>query len=283
MSDTPVPPLAVVGGGNMAWAVLTGAAERGLIDLERCVVAEPDPGRRARFPRHVETSGALLPAVRELERAPGEAAVFLAVKPQKLDEVAGELRPALLEDRSPRLVLSILAGVDSARVRGALGGGVRVVRAMPNTPARIGLAMTAVCAGAGADENDTAPARALFDAIGRTVAVEESMFDAYTAVAGSGPAYLFYLAEAMRAAAAELGFEPAEAGRIVTQTLAGATGLLESSDASPEALRREVTSPGGVTAAVTDTFDERHVAKAISDGIRAGRDRARALGRGGGR
>ena len=285
MSDTPastrapVPPLAVVGGGNMASAVLFGAAERGTVDLDRCVVAEPDPERRGRFPRHVASPQALMPAVLEHETTPGETALFLAVKPQKLAEVARELRPALLDDAGDRLVLSILAGVSSARVREALGGRVRVVRVMPNTPARVCCAMTAICAGAGARDGDEAPAEALFGAIGRTIRLEEELFDAYTAVAGSGPAYVFYLAEAMRAAAAELGIGSQDATAIVTQTLKGAAALLESSQESPEALRREVTSPGGVTAAVTDTFDERHVAQAISDGIRAGRNRARELGR----
>jgi len=276
---SPVPPLAVVGGGNMASAVLLGAAERGVVDLNRCVVAEPDRGRRERFPRHVESARELMPAVMDGETTPGETALFLAVKPQKLAEVARDLRPALLDDAGDRVVLSILAGVSSARVREALGGRVRVVRVMPNTPARVCRAMTAICAGAGARAGDEAPAEALFGAIGRTIRIEEELFDAYTAVAGSGPAYIFYLAEAMRAAAAELGIGSREATAIVTQTLVGAAALLETSQQSPEALRREVTSPGGVTAAVTDTFDERHVAQAITDGIRAGRNRARELGR----
>jgi len=279
MSDASVPPMAVVGGGNMASAVLFGAAERGVIDLGRCVVAEPDAARRARFPRHVASAAELMPAVLEYETSPGEMSVFLAVKPQKLDEVAAELRPALMEDPSERVVLSILAGVSSARVREALGGRVRVVRVMPNTPARVCRAMTAISAGAGAHAGDEAPAEALFSAIGRTVRIDEAHFDAYTVIAGSGPAYLFYLAEAMRSAAADLGFEPEEATRMVIQTLAGASALLESSGQSPEELRREVTSPGGVTAAVTGMFDERHVARSIGDGIRAGRDRARELGR----
>ncbi|MEM0984393.1 MAG: pyrroline-5-carboxylate reductase [Planctomycetota bacterium] len=279
MKNSTLPPFAVVGGGNMAFAVLRGAAERGVIDLERCTVADPDENRRSTYPRSVERTEDLIPAIVEAESEPGETAIFLAVKPQKLAAVAEQLRPALLDAPGDRLVISILAGVNSVRVRDELGKRVRVVRAMPNTPAQVGRGMTAICAGAGAMRGDDETAATLFNAIGETAMIEESLFDAYTALAGSGPAYVFYLAEAMRAAGVELGFDSVTADRCVRQTILGAAELLSHSDDPPEELRRRVTSPGGVTAAVTGHFDAKQMQQTIIDAIRAGRDRGRELGK----
>src|SRR5690606_13250813 len=153
-----------------------------------------------------------------------------------------------------------------------------VVRAMPNLPARIRQGATAICLGDGAAPGDDDFALALFRGIGPLVLrIDESLMDAFTAVAGSGPAYLFYLAEAMTRAATELGFDAPAAREIVKATLAGSASLLAQSSESPADLRAAVTSKGGTTEAATTVLDNAGVMNAIVRAITAARDRGREL------
>jgi pyrroline-5-carboxylate reductase len=178
-----------------------------------------------------------------------------------------------------RVVISILAGMPGHRVREALGGRCRVVRAMPNLPAKIGHGATAVCMAAGARDGDDEFARRLFEGVGRlVVTIDESMMDAFTAVAGSGPAYLFLLAEAMVHAAAEIGFDEATANDIVRQTIAGAAALLSESVEAAGELRKAVTSKGGTTEAALRVLNDAGFTRALQRAVTAARDRGRELG-----
>ncbi|MEZ6234470.1 MAG: pyrroline-5-carboxylate reductase [Phycisphaerales bacterium] len=211
--------------------------------------------------------------------------MLIAVKPQMFEAVGAELAPVLSStgqsERGEPLVVSIMAGTRAAAIRERLGGAVRVVRAMPNTPARIGQGVTGIAAGPGATEADLAVAERLFRACGPVVVrIDEGLMDAFTAVAGSGPAYLFYLAEAMERAAVAVGFDGATARGMVGQTIRGAAALLEQG-ADPAALRAAVTSKGGTTAAATGSLDRDGVAEAVGRAIAAGRDRGRELAGGG--
>ena len=268
--------LVAIGGGNMARAILLGGIERGAVDASRVVVADPNASSRAIFlEAGVRAAGSASEAV-----AVGEAgsAVLLAVKPQVLGAVAAELGAGALDGR---VVISILAGVTTGGVRRALGEGCRVVRVMPNTPARVGRGMSAVCAGEGATGADVALVEALFGAVGDVVRVDESLMDAFTAVAGSGPAYVFYLAEAMTRGAIAAGLAADDAARIARATVVGAARLLEASaDEPPEALRASVTSKNGTTFAATESLDRDGVMNAFVRAIVAARDRGRELGQG---
>lgn len=272
-------PLAVIGGGNMARAILGGAAEAGLV-RGRCVVAEPLAEKRGDFEHAVATAAEAIAWVQHHEPEPGAGQVLLAVKPQMLGAVAGEIGAALGAEDPGRVVITILAGTPSAKVRAALGGTVRVIRAMPNTPARIRRGITAVCLGDGARHDDRAFADALFRGVGRIVDLPESMLDAFTAVAGSGPAYVFYLAEAMVEAACEFGFEREQALTIVRETLSGSGELMRSSPDTPRALRAAVTSKGGTTAAATDVLDHAGVMDHVIRAIHAARHRGAELAQG---
>jgi pyrroline-5-carboxylate reductase len=267
---------AVVGGGVMAHAIVSGAVDAGVAAPGEWIVADPDPERRRLFGslgiETVEHAGELAGRL-----APGDA-VLLAVKPQKLGAAAADLAAV---DMGGRPVVSILAGARSGTIRGALGGGARVVRAMPNTPARLRLGATAIALGAGAGEGDEALPLRLFGALGETFLLPEDLMDAFTAVAGSGPAYLFYLAEAMGRAASELGLDEADAARMVAQTVLGAAHLLSEDPASAGELRRRVTSPGGTTAAAIERLDASGVSDRVVRAIRAARDRGRELAEGG--
>lgn len=272
-------PLLVVGGGNMGRAIVLGAAAAGALRGERVVVLEPDQAKHD----PLQAAGAFcsrsaVAAVErfcslEMDRGPG--AVLLAVKPQMLGEVARELRESL---RTPeRLVLSILAGVTTARLAHEIGG--RIVRLMPNTPAMIRRGITAMCAGPGATKDDLRATRALFESVGQVIELPEHLLDAFTAVAGSGPAYVFYLAEGMAAGAEAVGFSRDQALEIVRATVAGAAGLMEAeAGAEPAELRSRVTSKGGTTAAAAVVLDGRGVMAAVREAVVAARDRGRELG-----
>ncbi len=208
--------------------------------------------------------------------------VLLAVKPQSLDAAAATIRPAFATSAGPRprVAISILAGASTERVRKALGGEAAVVRVMPNLAARIGRGVAAVAAGSGCRPGDETVAVRLFEACGEVVRIDESLMDAFTALAGSGPAYVFFLAEAMERAAMEMGFDAATAQRVVKGVVAGAGELLAASSDSPADLRAAVTSRGGTTAAALDVLEREKVAEAIRRALLAARDRGAELGRG---
>jgi pyrroline-5-carboxylate reductase len=269
---------AILGGGNMASAIVHGAHRAGLFSPDQFVIAEPDAAKRDAFSRHhiatVPHASGLAPYLDEATQ------LVLAVKPQALTQAASDCRSLPLQRR---IIISILAGATSARIASAFDSAAtqcRVIRAMPNTPAQVGQGCTALALGAGAHTGDDAQALRLFSAIGPLVVrIDESLLDAFTAVAGSGPAYVFFLAEAMAAAARSLGFDAALADQIVRQTIVGSSTLLGASpERTPAQLREAVTSKGGTTEAALSALAQRHVAQAFIDAITAARDRGRQLG-----
>ncbi len=267
-------PMAVIGGGAMAEAIVLGAGGAGVLGGAVCV-ADPNADRRAVFERAVSTATEAMAWLDAEEHSPGEGVVLLAVKPQMLGSVGDEIARLV----RGRLVVSILAGAVSDGVRRAMGGECRVVRVMPNTPARIGRGTTAVSVSSNATAQDGDAVETLFRGVGDAVVrLDESLMDAFTAVAGSGPAYVFYLAEAMERAAGEVGLPAPEVRRIVAETISGAAELLSQSGESPEVLRARVTSKGGTTAAATGVFDEAGLSEIVARAITAARDRGRELG-----
>lgn len=274
-SGTRAPTLAVIGAGAMASAILDGAFSAGVLRPADLVVAEPDDDRRAAL-----VSRGALPArgVREAlaSLAPAGAAL-LATKPQMLPDIETALAGA---PSFGGVVISILAGARSERVRAAFGGAARVVRVMPNTPARVGLGMSAVAVGAGAQTGDDDFAARLFASVGEVVRLDESLMDAFTALAGSGPAYIFYLAEAMTRAGVDMGFDPEMADTVARAVVRGSAELLSRTPEQPAgALRAAVTSKGGTTAAAIDSMNAAGVQGAIVRAIIAARDRGAELSR----
>lgn len=281
-----VGPMLVVGGGAMARAILSAAAGADALDAP-VVVAEPDPERRAAL---LALSPMIQPVASVADalgaRPTKDAPVLLCVKPQALDAVVGEvaaaLGPAMLEGR---LLMSILAGATTATLAHALRA--RIVRAMPNLPIALGLGATAVCTGPGATDADLALARALFTTGGTVHDLPESALDAFTALAGSGPAYCFLLAEAMATGALAAGRdaglpEPAIAA-ITAQTLRGAAAMLADGarghPPDPALLRQRVTSKGGTTAAALAVLEHYKFREAVQEAILAATRRAGELGR----
>lgn len=193
----------------------------------------------------------------------GADVVLLVVKPQDvatvLAEIAGGVAPGAV-------VVSLAAGIRTSTIEAALVDGVAVVRAMPNTPALIGEGMFGVSPGGSCSAAQVEAVVALLRTGGEVVVVDESQQDALTAVSGSGPAYVFYLAEAMIAGGVEQGLDPETARQLATQTLLGSAKLLAESPDTAAELRRKVTSPNGTTHAAITTFD----ASGVKDGIVAG-------------
>lgn len=272
--------LAVIGGGNMAKAILDGAARAGVLP-EHVIVADPSAERRALFARSVERASQAIIQLSAVEEIPGSGQVLLAVKPQMLPEVARDVRAAMDGGAwgGRRVVISILAGATAARVREAFAGRASVVRVMPNTPALVGHGMSALCLGDGAGPHEADLARTLFKAVGKVIEVAESQMDAFTAVGGSGPAYVFRLAEAMVAGAIESGLDPRDALLAVRETIAGAGLLLGDSPESPGELRARVTSRGGTTAAALEVLERGEFEAMVVRAIVAARDRGAELSR----
>lgn len=265
------PALVVIGFGAMASAIVEGALHAGVLSAARLVAADPAPEARAR----AATLGcaAFTDPVEALRAAPRDARVLLAVKPQMLADVAA----GVADEFSRRAIVSILAGATIGRIHAAFGC-ERVVRVMPNTPAKIGMGVSAICPGTGASDQDLDFTERLFRAVGQTIPLPEDLMDAFTALAGSGPAYVFYLAEAMNHAGLRMGFDERTTDRVVRAVIEGAAGLLAAeAGRSPAELRAAVTSRGGTTAAATTLLDNRRVGPAIVDAVLAARDRGREL------
>jgi pyrroline-5-carboxylate reductase len=267
--------VAILGGGNMGEAIAKGIRDsRGILPVPpgQIVIAEPDQSKQLRL-----TAGGHCVAVSTAREAMMKLApdglVVIAVKPQIFPSVAAEIRGMV----GARLAISIMAGKTAAGIHRDLGSQCRIVRAMPNLPLVNGDGMTAVCAGLGATPDDLSLARGLFESMGDCIDLDESLMDAFTGLAGSGPAYVAYLAEAMIAGAVATGFDKDLAWRIVRQTIWGSARMLSDMSGEPAELRARVTSKGGTTAAAIQTLDEAGVFQVVSKAIVAARDRGREL------
>lgn len=268
----------------MGGAIVHGMLGARVFEAGRVVVVEPNDATRAalgkldcRVASTVEEARALL-AARGMNPSVSPSSLWiLAVKPQVFPEAARALTEAF--GAVEGVVLSIMAGVPAARVHAALGARCTVVRIMPNLAVTVGMGMSAWCPGPGPDPAAAAEwARVIFGTLGEVMQFEESRMDAFTALAGSGPAYLFYLAQAMCVGGQRAGLTPEDADRISRATLRGAAELLHRhSDITPEAWRARVTSPGGTTAAALDVLERAGVMDAWTRAVVAARDRGAQL------
>ncbi len=266
-----LPVIAFLGGGNMARSLIGGLVARGA-DPARIHVAEPVQALRDAL---AEDFG-----VRACAEAPiaveGATLWVLAVKPQVMRGLC-ELLASQARAHAP-LVVSIAAGVTVERLREWLGGEAAVVRCMPNTPALLGAGVTGLHAGPGVDERQREDAEAVLSAAGATVWIDqEPLMDSVTAVSGSGPAYLFLLAEAMEAAARAEGLDRDQARTLVVHTLLGGARMLAETGETAEELRRRVTSPGGTTQAAVVSFQADGFEAMVARAIHAARVRGAEL------
>ena len=239
--------IAIIGGGNMAEAIM-----RGLLREDAgagICVAEISPKRR-------DELTAQFPLVRVVgdaaEAAQWGEVVILAIKPQQAGGVLDLIKAVVTPDK---LVISIMAGIPSSKVEANLVTGCRVVRAMPNTPALIGAGATAVCSGRKASSDDLDLALQIFTQIGTTVSVEEKLMDAVTGLSGSGPAYVFTFIEALSDAGVKNGLPRAVAAQLAVQTVLGAARMVSETGEHPALLKEKVTSPAGTTIAALHALE----------------------------
>ena len=262
---------AILGAGVMGETLLSGLVRAGR-RVDDLLVGEKRPERAARARGAVRRRGRL-----QHRGRPKADTVALVVKPQDmgdlLDEIAPELRPG-------QLLVSLAAGITTAFIESRVPEGVAVVRVMPNTPALVDEGMAAISRGSHCDEEHLAEAEALMASAGRVLRVPEKQQDAVTAISGSGPAYIFFVVEAMIEAGVHLGLPRATATELVVQTVVGSAKMLRETGEHPTVLREQVTSPGGTTAAALRELENHKVRAAFLAAMEAARDRSRALAEG---
>ena len=261
--------LAIIGGGKIGEALLSGLIRRS--GAAGIVVCERSPERAAELSRRYE-----VPALDLAEAAARARVLLLAVKPQDIDVLLVRLAEHVDDGH---LVVSVAAGVPTARIEAALLPGIPVVRVMPNTPALVDEGMSVLSAGAHAGEAHLDEAEALLAAVGRVRRVPEAQQDAVTALSGSGPAYFFFLVEAMVDAGILLGLPRTLAADLIVQTALGAAVMLRDSGEHPVQLREAVTSPGGTTIAAIRELERHGVRAALIAAIEAAHARSVELGR----
>jgi pyrroline-5-carboxylate reductase len=264
--------LVVVGGGKMGEALTSGLLAARWAGPDELVVAEKLPSRRQELRDGL--AGRHPGLIVNADPVSADGAV-LAVKPS--DAEAG---CTAIADAGISRVLSIAAGVPLARLEEWLGDHCRVVRAMPNTPALVGAGAAAIAPGRWAGEPELAWAEGILGAVGTVVRVPEEQLDAVTGLSGSGPAYLFLVAEALIEAGVLVGLPRPVSYQLVVQTLVGSSRLLADSDEGPASLRAAVTSPGGTTAAGVRALEAGSVRHAFLEAVAAATERSRALGGG---
>ena len=261
----------VVGGGAMGTAIVRGLLDSGMLSPVDVVVAEIEEERRELLATQFGVTTSSEPST----CVDSGKVVILAIKPQNFEELSRSIRPVL---HAEALVISIMAGVSRARLREALGTD-RVVRVMPNIAAQIGHGMSVWIAGDGLSSDDRDITKRVLAVLGSELEIEqESLLDVATAVHGSGPAYLYLLAEAWIDAGVAAGLDRPTSEVLVRQTIAGSVALWEQPGRLPAELRAAVTSPGGTTAAGLEALEKFNFPRAMRAAIDAATRRSRELG-----
>lgn len=263
--------LLVVGGGKMGEALVGGLLRAEWTTPERVVVVDNSPERLRELESPEGLAGRYPGLVVSSELSDADGAI-VAVKPADVTAVC-----RALAGRSVGRVLSIATGVPLARLEQELGGDRAVIRAMPNTPALVGMGASVLVGGSAATESDLAWAESILAAVGTVARVTESQLDAVTGLSGSGPAYVYLVVEALIDAGVLVGLPRPLAQALAVQTLLGSSQLLAQSGESPQSLRAAVTSPGGTTAAGLAVLERAATRAAFADAVVAAAERARQL------
>lgn len=262
--------IAIIGGGKMGSIIAQGLIVHKIIPGKDIIVTDVDAARLEFL-----HSSMKLQVSRNNEKAvKGADIIILAVKPQNMAATLMEISTAI---NKSKVVISIAAGITTNFIEKSLTKGTRVVRVMPNTPALIGEGAAAVAKGSCAKAADVKLTRAIFNAVGISVEIEEKLMDAVTGLSGSGPAYFFLIIEALIDAGEQMGLPRDLAAKLAMQTMLGAARLCLQSDKQPAQLREMVTSPGGTTAAGLKVMEEGNICALIVAAVKAATKRSREL------
>jgi pyrroline-5-carboxylate reductase len=270
--------IAIIGTGSMGSAILGGLLKSGFNPDDVSVSTKST----ASAERLADEVGVLSFAMENGDDAnqmavAGANVVLICVKPAYVTEVLADIADSL-DDNA--LVISVAAGVTTKAMEDVLPDDVGVIRAMPNTPAIVSRAITGISAGSQATDWAVETAVQLFETVGKTLVLDESKIDALSTISGSGPAYVFYLIEQLTAAAEHQGFNNTDAALLVNETFLGAAELLVASQKSPEALRKQVTSPNGTTERAIARMSEEDLKKMFTEATDAALARAKELAAG---
>lgn len=257
-----------IGAGQMAEAIISGVLNKGTFTPEAIYATNkgnPDQLTYLTETYDINTSEQTQAVVTESD------VIVLAVKPKDKTEAITSINPYVKRDAT---VISVMAGVETKAIEALLTQPIKVIRVMPNTSAKVGLSATGLSRGTFADDVAVQVATTIFEAIGSVVEVEEQDLHTVTAVSGSGPAYFYYMVEAMVEEGIALGLSEETTQDLVTQTISGAAKMLETSDLSPATLRKNITSPNGTTERAILTFDQCEMKAAIKKGVRGAYERS---------
>ena len=260
--------VAIIGAGVMGETLLSGLL-RGGHDAADLMVGEKREERAVELREKYAVR-----VVPDLAEVAGADTVALVVKPQDMGDVLTEIAPHL---HPGQLLISLAAGITTEYIEKHIPDGIAVVRVMPNTPALVDEGMAAISPGTHCDEEHLARAEGMLKVTGRVVRVPEKQQDAVTAISGSGPAYLFFVVEAMIEAGVHLGLPRSTSTELVVQTVVGSAKLLRETGTHPTVLREQVTSPGGTTAAAIRELEDHKVRAAFITAMEAARDRSISL------
>jgi pyrroline-5-carboxylate reductase len=261
-------PLAILGAGVMGETVLSGLLRAGW-HADQIVATDRRLERQ-----HELTTKYGIKMLENTEAVAEAETVILVVKPQDMNDLLNEISQSI---KPGALVVSLAAGVDTAFIESRLPEGVAVVRVMPNTPAQVDEGMAAISPGSHSTQDHLDRVTEILSATGRVITVPERYQDAVTAISGTGPAYLFFVVEAMIEAGVHLGLPRDTATELVVQTMLGSAKLLRETGEHPTVLRERVTSPGGTTAAAVRELEDHKVRAAFLRAMEAARDRSRDL------
>lgn len=264
--------LGFIGAGNMAEAIARGILRSALFAAADLHAVDPNADRQRLFNQEI----GITCKSDCYKAAAGSDVVLLAVKPFVVEEALAKIKPLL---KPNVLIISIAAGISTTSIEKALGGNHRVVRVMPNTPMLVGKGMSGIARGQHATDDDMMLVERIFASAGKVVRVEEKLIDAITAVSGSGPAYVFFLAEAMAQAGVAVGLDEAQANLLARQTVIGAAVLLEQAKETPAELRRKVTTPKGTTQAAIEAMQAGDFVNMMTRAIEAAAKRSKELGK----
>ncbi|MBH0160785.1 pyrroline-5-carboxylate reductase [Fictibacillus sp. 26RED30] len=260
-----------IGAGSMAEAMISGLINKAKISPDQIIAANhTNENRRLELTNRYNITTT---SVQELSLTNTDV-IILAVKPKQAEEVLQQLRPALQDHH---VILSVLAGISTTYIEEILDRSLPIIRVMPNTSSMIGESITGISAGKYVKNEDLDLAQELSKAIGKVKIISEKQMDVFTGIAGSGPAYFYYLLEHMEDVAVENGLDRELARDIAAQTLYGASKMVMESDDSPAELRKKVTSPNGTTAAGLDALAENGGGVAIEKAVEHAAKRSRSL------
>ena len=260
-----------IGAGNMASALIAGLTNGGL-DPKEIIASSPEDSHLL----SLKTEFGIKTTKDNMEIGRNCKTVVIAVKPHIVNSVLNELSELINTEH--HLIISIAAGIKIKDIQKQLKGDQRIIRAMPNTPASIGKGVTALCANKHSSNEDLQTSKGIFESVGVTCLLEEKSLDLFTSLIGSGPAYIFYLVEALMESSKELNFEESEIKNLLLDMIIGSAELAKQSSDSPGTLRKKVTSPGGVTERALEVFEEEKLKSIVRRAMKEATERSIELG-----